>query len=171
MRISQFIFSVLGLFIGTAFGWARVMVCSHPEAAQAIYWSSAGMFAMLGPIWAFQASDYSMRTRSIASVSTIVIAAVALFWVLSLKDVCAQTEKPNGSNCSISIGRDNNAPATNNCPTIYYGPKRQPSGLYQLYERVGLVEGAMLDTNNNEITLIGPRISSGAVDLTSPLEF
>jgi hypothetical protein len=77
MGISQFIFSVLGMILfGTAFGWARVMVCSHPEAAQAIYWISAVMFAMLGPIWAFQASGYSMKTRSIASVSTVVIAAV-----------------------------------------------------------------------------------------------
>jgi hypothetical protein len=171
MGISEFIFSVLGLLFSAAFAWALTMVCSNPEAAQVLYWISAVVFAMLGPAWAFQASGYNMRTRSIASVSTVVLAAGALFWVLSLKNACAQTEKPNGSNCTISIGRDNNAPATNNCPTIYYGPKRQPSGLYQLDERVGLVEGATLDTNNNEITLISPRISSSAVDLTFPLEF
>jgi hypothetical protein len=171
MRLSEFIFGVLAVLCGAAFGWALTMVCSHPEAAQIFYWISAIAFAMLGPVWALQASGYSMTTRGIMSASTVILSAAGLFFALSLKDSCAQTAAPNGSNCSINIGGDNKAPATNNCPTIYYGPKRQPSGLYQSDERVGLVNGAMLDNDNNEITLMNPRISSGVVDLTAPLEF
>ena len=171
MGLRDFIITVLGLISTSALGWALTIVCSHPEAAQWLYWISALALGMLGPIWAFQASGYTTMTRGISTVATVVLASAGLFWALSLKSACAQDEKSTGANCSINIGRDNNAPATNNCQTNYYGAKRQPSCLYQSDERIGVVEAATLDKNNNEITLINPHISGIAIDFSLPIEF
>ena len=90
MGLPEFVSSVLGAIFGAAFGWALTMICSHPEAAQVLYWVSTVAFAMLGPIWALQAADNNnMKTGFIAAVSTVALSAAGLFWALSLKDACA----------------------------------------------------------------------------------
>jgi hypothetical protein len=80
-------------------------------------------------------------------------------------DVIAQAPSGNCNNNGTFTGTMNN-----NCPTIV-GPPREPNGLYQTNERVGLVAAARPGPNSDQVTFQDLRIGSGNIDLSAPIEF
>jgi hypothetical protein len=124
MKLQEFIFAIVGLGASVAFSWAVSMDCSHPTAALFVYWFSLILFAMLGPLWAWQAGDSKMPIRASAATATVLIAVFALVGTLMLRPACAQTQTPN-INCTNTGGSGSQ---TNNCGNNY-NLDRAPSGL------------------------------------------
>jgi hypothetical protein len=94
--------------------------------------------------------------------TSIVLLALAL----SAQTALAQSD----AHCGISVGRDNNAPLTNNCPTYNLGPPPLPDGIYQSGQLIGRVRGALYDGTSPPMTITDLRISSGTVDLQAPMQ-